>query len=249
MALARLETYENARRVLNKAREHIPTDRQIWIMAAKLEEANGNNPMVDRLIERGTPFFFPVPLIHLRSFSFSALASLRANMVEINREHWMKDAIDAEKAGSVHTCQVLVRNIIAIGIDEEDQADTWMEDAQSCERDGAYECARAIYTHALKVHPTRKQLWLEAADFEKKHGTREQLEELLSTAVTNCPKVEVLWLMLAKSKWLAGNVQLARETLSAGFQVSPIIVFPSFAQPIDLGEPQFGRNLVGRRET
>lgn len=170
-------------------------------------------------------------------------------MVEINREHWMKDAIDAEKAGSVHTCQVLVRNIIAIGIDEEDQADTWMEDAQSCERDGAHECARAIYTHALKVHPTRKQLWLEAADFEKKHGTREQLEELLATAVTNCPKVEVLWLMLAKSKWLAGNVQLARETLSAGFQVSPIVVSSSFADRIDLGEPQFGRNLVGRRET
>ncbi|CAF4423858.1 unnamed protein product, partial [Rotaria magnacalcarata] len=48
-------------------------------MAAKLEEANGNNTMVDRLIER-------------------ALASLRANMVEINREHWLKDAIDCEKA-------------------------------------------------------------------------------------------------------------------------------------------------------
>ena len=140
-------------------------------------------------------------------------------MVEINREHWMKDAIDAEKSGSVHTCQVLVHSIIGIGIDEEDQADTWMEDAQSCEHDGANECARAIYTHALKLHPTRKQLWLEAADFEKKHGTREQLEELLATAVTSCPKVEVLWLMLAKSKWLAGNVHLARETLSAGFQV------------------------------
>ena len=48
-----METYEDARRVLNKAREHIPTDRQIWIMAAKLEEANGNNVMVERLIERG----------------------------------------------------------------------------------------------------------------------------------------------------------------------------------------------------
>ena len=48
--LPRLETYENARRVLNKAREHIPTDRQIWITAAKLEEANGNERMVDKII-------------------------------------------------------------------------------------------------------------------------------------------------------------------------------------------------------
>ncbi len=146
-------------------------------------------------------------------------------MVEINRDHWLKDAIECEKAGSVHTCQALIRNVIGDGIDEEDQLETWIEDAQSCQNEGAYECARAIYTHARKFHSTKKQLWLEAADFEKKHGTREQLEELLSAAVISCPKAEVLWLMLAKSKWLAGNVPLSRETLSAGFQVKSIFLF------------------------
>jgi len=39
---------------LNKARENIPTDRQIWITAAKLEEANDNLPMVEKIIDRGT---------------------------------------------------------------------------------------------------------------------------------------------------------------------------------------------------
>lgn len=53
LALARLETYENARKVLNKARENIPTDRQIWTTAAKLEEANGNKHMVEKIIDRG----------------------------------------------------------------------------------------------------------------------------------------------------------------------------------------------------
>ena len=48
--ICRLESYENARRVLNKAREHIPTDRQIWITAAKLEEANDNEKMIDKII-------------------------------------------------------------------------------------------------------------------------------------------------------------------------------------------------------
>ena len=71
LALARLETYENARRVLNKARENIPTDRHIWITAAKLEEANGNTQMVDKIIDR-------------------AITSLRANGVEINREQWIQ---------------------------------------------------------------------------------------------------------------------------------------------------------------
>jgi len=42
--------------VLNKARENIPTDRLIWISAAKLEEANNNIAMVEKIIERGRDF-------------------------------------------------------------------------------------------------------------------------------------------------------------------------------------------------
>ncbi len=44
LALARLETYENAKRVLNRARVAIPTEPSIFITAAKLEEAHGNHP-------------------------------------------------------------------------------------------------------------------------------------------------------------------------------------------------------------
>jgi len=29
-------------------------------------------------------------------------------MVEINKELWLKDAEDCEKAGSLHTCQAIV---------------------------------------------------------------------------------------------------------------------------------------------
>ena len=39
--------------MLNKARENIPTDRNIWITAAKLEEAHENYHMVPKIIERG----------------------------------------------------------------------------------------------------------------------------------------------------------------------------------------------------
>lgn len=112
LALARLETYENARKVLNKARENIPTDRQIWTTAAKLEEANGNKHMVDKIIER-------------------ALASLSANGVEINREDWFKEAIEAEKGGAVHCCQVIIKSVIGCGVEEEDKKHTWMEDAET----------------------------------------------------------------------------------------------------------------------
>ncbi|XP_006812364.1 uncharacterized protein LOC102805914, partial [Saccoglossus kowalevskii] len=112
LALARLETYDNARKVLNKARENIPTDRLIWITAAKLEEAHNNTVMVDRIIER-------------------AITSLRANMVEINREQWVKDAEECEKSGSIATCQAIIRTIIGIGVEDEDREPTWMDDADT----------------------------------------------------------------------------------------------------------------------
>ena len=76
-------------KVLNKARENIPTDRQIWITASKLEEAHENFPMVPKIIER-------------------AVSSLQANLVEINREQWIQDAEESEKPGSVRTAQAIM---------------------------------------------------------------------------------------------------------------------------------------------
>ena len=95
------------------------------------------------------------------------------------------------------------QTVIAIGLEEEDCLDQWMQDAESSTAHEAYECARAIYAHALATFPKNRNIWLSAAYFEKKHGTRETLETLLQRAVAKCPKAEVLWLMGAKSKWLA----------------------------------------------
>ncbi len=39
LALAKLETYENAKKVLNKALKALPQEHAIWINAAKLEES------------------------------------------------------------------------------------------------------------------------------------------------------------------------------------------------------------------
>ena len=202
LALAKLETYDNARRVLNKARESIPTDRQIWIHAAKLEEANENYQMVPKIIERG-------------------MTSLLTNMVEINREQWIKDAENCEHGDSVYTCQAIIRAVIGYGIDEENQIDQWTEDAESCVSHEAYECARAIYAHALSKYPTNKNIWLATAYFEHSHGTRESLEALLTKGVAHCPRAEVLYLMLAKSKWLAGDIPSARSILALAFKSNP----------------------------
>ncbi|GAA37598.2 pre-mRNA-processing factor 6 [Clonorchis sinensis] len=202
LALARLETYEQARVVLNKARESIPTDRQIWFAAARLEEAQGNQPMVPKIIDRG-------------------VASLQANMVEINRDQWIKDAEECEAAKSVLTAQAIIKSIIGFGLEEQDKKHTWLSDAENCATNGAIECARAIYAVALAHFPTKKSIWLRAAYFERSHGTRDTLEELLRQAVAHCPQAEVLWLMAAKTRWLAGDVPSARSILARAFEANP----------------------------
>jgi pre-mRNA-processing factor 6 len=198
LALARLETYENARKVLNKARGSIPTDRQIWITAAKLEEAHGNEHMIEKIISR-------------------ALQSLEATGVEIKRDHWIEDAIDAEKSGSILTCRALIKGVIGKGVEDEDRKSTWIEVADTCASQGAIECARAAYDMLIQTFPGKKSVYRAAAFFEKNHGTRQTYESLLEQAVRKVPAAELLWLMLAKSKWLAGDVDAARTVLAESF--------------------------------
>ncbi|CAI4233237.1 unnamed protein product [Auanema sp. JU1783] len=198
LALARLETYENARKVLNKAREHIPTDRQIWLSAARLEETRGQKETVDRIVDK-------------------ALVSLKANMVEVNRDQWLKDAVDCEQGSCPLTSKAIIKNVIGYGIEDEDRRNTWMEDAESFEKQGAINCARAVYEHALAQIP-KKSIWLAAAHFEKSHGTVEAYDSLLERATRSCPNAEVIWLMFAKSKWLQGFVPEARKILAAAFE-------------------------------
>uniref|UniRef100_A0A7N6AF77 Pre-mRNA-processing factor 6 n=1 Tax=Anabas testudineus TaxID=64144 RepID=A0A7N6AF77_ANATE len=201
LALARLETYENARRVLNKARENIPTDRHIWITAAKLEEANGNTQMVDKIIDR-------------------AITSLRANGVEINREQWIQDAEECDKAGSVATCQAVIRAVIGIGIEEEDCKHTWMEDAES------------VSSIISVLH--KSQIWLAAVKLESENNEYERARRLLAKARSSAPTARVSPLCLiflrfrlarflqpslflqvfmksVKLEWVLGNIEAAQE--------------------------------------
>ena len=55
----------------------------------------------------------------------NGIKALRAHMVEINREHWMKDAEDCDKHGSAAVAQAIVRNVISLNVDDEDRKDTW----------------------------------------------------------------------------------------------------------------------------
>ena len=202
LALARLESYQNARKVLNKARETIPTEPQIWITASKLEEANGNLDLVDRIIEK-------------------AIKSLTLHQIHLEREQWLAEAEAAEKGGAARTAQAIIRETLALGVEEEDRKRIWLEDAESFVARGCPECARAVFAISLSTFPTKKSVWLRAAQHEKGHGSAESLDALLRKAVSFCPHAEALWLMGAKEKWLSGDVGAARAILNEAFNANP----------------------------
>ncbi|KAJ8649321.1 hypothetical protein MRB53_002344 [Persea americana] len=149
LALARLETYERAKKVLKRARMKLSKEPAIWITAAKLEEASGNTAKVWEIIERG---------IH----------ALQGQGPLIDREGWMMEAEATERAGSVVTCQAIIRNTICIGVEEEDLEMTRIADAEECKETGSIETTRAIYDHALSIFPTKtnESVWLKASQLE-----------------------------------------------------------------------------------
>jgi len=203
LALARLETYDNARGVLNKARQAIPTDHQIWLTAAKLEEAHDHQEVVGKLISK-------------------AISSLTRYQVVMTRETWIQEAEAAEKAGFPVTCAGIVQTTIGLGLDEEeDQCRIWMDDADDVLRNGSIETARAILSFAATLFPNTKSLWMKISMLEKRYGTPEALEDALKKAVSSCPDAEVLWLMAAKEKWIGGDVGGARQILREAFSANP----------------------------
>ncbi|EFJ11221.1 hypothetical protein SELMODRAFT_126445 [Selaginella moellendorffii] len=230
LALARLETYDKARVVLNRARDALPTEPMIWIAAAKLEEAAGNGSRVAEIIDR-------------------AIRSLERLGVVIDREYWMKEAEAAERAAAAGTCAAIVRRTIGVGVEEEDKKRTWVADAEECLKRGSVATARAIFAHVLEEFSGKKSVWIKAALLEKGHGSREAVDSLLERAVGCCPKAEVLWLLGAKEKWLAGDIDGARAILTAAYVAIPEseeIWLAAFKLEFESREPERARILLAK---
>jgi len=238
LALARLETAENAQKVLNKARKAVPTSFEIWIAAARLQE--------QQELATGVP-----SKVNVMKRAVQALAKESAML---KREDWITEAEKCEDEGAVLTCGNIIRETLGWGLDEDDdRKEIWMDDAKSSIGRGKYETARAIYAYALRVFVNSKALWLAAAHLEKNHGTKESLSQLLEKAVEACPQSEVLWMMLAKEKWQAGEIQEARKVLGKAFNQNPNnedIWLAAVKLEADNGETEQARNLlkVARQE-
>lgn len=202
LALARVETYENARKVLNKARAAIRTSYEIWVAAARLEEQQGNSDRVAVVISR-------------------AMQELKRYGGMLSREQWLQEAEKNEEDGGILTAQSIVQAVLGIGVDEEDKKDTWMDHADGAIERNHPETARAIFAFALRELPTKKSLWRKAAEFEKNIGNQDNYFEVLEKGVSACPHSEILWLMFAKEKWINKDLEGARSILGRSFEYNP----------------------------
>ena len=202
LALARLESPEQAQKVLNKARMAVPTSYEVWIAAARLQEQMGTAGKVN-VMKR-------------------AVQSLVRESAMLKREEWISEAEKCEEEGAVLTCGAIIRETLGYGLDEDDdRKEIWMDEAKQSIGRGKYETARAIYAYALRVFVNKKSIWLAAAELEKNHGTKEALWQLLEKAVEACPQSEVLWMQLAKEKWQSGEIDEARRVLGKAFNQNP----------------------------
>jgi pre-mRNA-processing factor 6 len=228
LALARLETYDNAKKVLNKARISIPTSHEIWIAAAKLEETQGNDQKVEMIIQRG-------------------VTVLSSKGGKLDREGWIKEAEAQEKDASLKTCRAIIHATIGMGVEEEDQKVTWMEDAETCAKHGSILTARSIYEHAAKILAHKKSVWRRWAFFEKDYGTWEDLDAVLKESVVHCPHAEILWLMRAKETWKAGDISAAKQILESAFAANPNseeIWLAAIKLEVETGEFERARELL-----
>ena len=179
LALARLETRENARVVLNKARETLPAEPLIWIAAAKLEEAHGDSSSGDgdgadeRSVEPQKDSSLKKTSVVVHKIIERAIKSLRSKGVAVDREYWLREAETAEKAGSPLTCRAVVRAAAGAGVDDADRKRTWKADAAEALARGAVETARTLLEVAVEQFPGKKSLWVRYAELEQTQADRD----------------------------------------------------------------------------
>ncbi len=56
---------------------------------------------------------------------------------------------------------------------------------------------------------------------ERHHGSAESLDDVLKAASERLPRVELFWLLRAKERWVAKDIDIAQEILTAAFAANP----------------------------
>jgi pre-mRNA-processing factor 6 len=136
LTLARLETPENAKKVLNSARQRIPTSHEIWIAAGRLAEQS------------------PAAVSIVKEEDDDAARAEKQRKLAAQVDKLMSAAVSSLKKNQV----ILSR-------------EQWLQEAEKCEQDGSPLTAQAIVKASIHLdveEEDRKNVWLEDAERAEK---------------------------------------------------------------------------------
>ena len=220
LALARLETYDKAKQILNKARKAIPHEISIWIHAAKLEEAQNPDTcdkQVDELIER-------------------SVRALVKYDVEVPTQKWVEEALNCNIGGSSKVCSAILKTAIkedfaSANRDElnensfanlnKEKKSFWLEIAENANLKGCLHMTREIYKILLMHFKNDVDIWIKLIDLEKKYGTVEEQVEILKKSVESCSENELFWLMYSNYKFKNESIEAAKDVLNEALKLHP----------------------------
>ena len=109
------------------------------IASAHLEEVTGKLQAVHNLILQGCETCPESEADAARQLVMAivdyiidnSVNSLDSNEVKIPRDQWPKEAVDAEAATSIYTCQATIKDVIGHGVEDEDRKHTSLEVADA----------------------------------------------------------------------------------------------------------------------
>ena len=160
LTLARLETPENAKKVLNSARARIPTSHEIWIAASRLAEQS------------------PTAITEVK---------MEDNSARLERKRKLASSVDKLMAGAVAS---LKRNQVILSREQ------WLQEAERCESEGSPLTAQAIVKATIHLEveeEDRRTVWLEDAERAEKGGFYEVSRACFVVLLESFPTSQSVW--------------------------------------------------------
>lgn len=178
LTLARLETPQNAKKVLNSARTRIPTSHEIWIAAGRLSEQTAMD-------------------------SVAAASQVKSedgdDSARIEMQKKLSGQVDKVMAAAVSS---LTKNQVILSREQ------WLQEAEACERDGSPLTAQAIAKATIHLEveeEDRKQVWLEDAERAEKGGFFEVARACFVVLLETFPTSSSVWRRAAEFEKAHGS--------------------------------------------
>jgi pre-mRNA-processing factor 6 len=212
LALAKLEVYDKAKQIINKARKAIPHEITIWIHAAKLEEAQNPDTcdkQVDELIER------------------SVRALLKYD-VEVPLQKWVEEAQICEISGSIKVCSAILKTAIKEDLTKNkekndeyslEKKNFWIEIADGIKEKGCIHMTKEIYLILLNYFKNSFDIWIKLIELEKKYGTKEEQTYIMKKSVEDCADNHIFWVIYSDYKLKNESIFSAKEILKEALNI------------------------------